>query len=175
VVGSIISAADRGSSLSLGAATLVLAKALVFLLGAFAIGAVASNRVFRIAARLPGRGTLLTTALAFCFLLAALASVVGLAPIVGAYAAGLILEEAHFTDFAERGEQRLEALVRPIAVFLVPVFFVVMGIRVDLGVILQPDALGLAALLTSWRSLGSRCARSVASVPPPIRRRSVSG
>jgi Kef-type K+ transport system membrane component KefB len=89
-----------------GAATLVLVKALVFLVGAFSIGAFASPRMFQIAARLPGRGTLLTTALAFCFLLAALASFIGLAPIVGAYAAGLILEEAHFADFADALRQR---------------------------------------------------------------------
>lgn len=148
VVGSIISAADHGTALSLGAALLVLAKALAFLVGAFSIGVFSSPRVFSFAARLPGRGTLLTTALAFCFILSALASLIGLAPIVGAYAAGLILEEAHYTDFADRGEHRLEELVRPISVFLVPVFFVLMGMRVELGAFLQPGVLGLAALLT---------------------------
>jgi Kef-type K+ transport system membrane component KefB len=148
VVGSIITAADHGTALSLGAAMLVLAKALAFLIGAFSIGALSSPRVFSAAARLPGRGTLLTTALAFCFLLSALASLIGLAPIVGAYAAGLILEETHYTDFADKGEHRLEELVRPISVFLVPVFFVLMGMRVELGAFLQPGVLGLAALLT---------------------------
>ena len=148
VVGSIISAADHGTALSLGDALLVLAKALAFLVGAFSIGVFSSPRVFSFAARLPGRGTLLTTALAFCFILSALASLIGLAPIVGAYAAGLILEEAHYTDFADRGEHRLDELVRPISVFLVPVFFVLMGMRVELGAFLQPGVLGLAALLT---------------------------
>ena len=156
VVGSIISAADRGTALSLGAALLVLAKALAFLVGAFSIGVFSSPRVFSFAARLPGRGTLLTTALAFCFLLSALASLIGLAPIVGAYAAGLILEEAHYTDFADRGEHRLEELVRPISVFLVPVFFVLMGMRVELGAFLQPGVLGLAALLTLVAVIGKQ-------------------
>jgi Kef-type K+ transport system membrane component KefB len=134
----------------------VLAKALGFLVGALSIGAFASPRVFTFAARLPGRGTLLTTALAFCFLLAALASLIGLAPIVGAYAAGLILEEAHYTDFAGRGEHRLEELVRPISVFMVPVFFVLMGMRVELGAFLQPGVLGLAALLTVVAVVGKQ-------------------
>jgi Kef-type K+ transport system membrane component KefB len=156
VVGSIISAADRGTTLSLGAATLVLAKALGFLIGAFSIGAFASPKLFHIAAQLPGRGTLLTTALAFCFLLASLASLIGLAPIVGAYAAGLILEEAHYTDFADKGEHRLEELVRPISVFLVPIFFVLMGMRVELGAFLQPGVLGLAALLTVVAIVGKQ-------------------
>jgi len=156
VVASMISAADRATSLSLGAATLVLAKALGFLVGAFVIGALASPLLFRIAARLPGRGTLLTTALAFCFLLASLASLIGLAPIVGAYAAGLILEEAHYTDFASREEHQLEELVRPISVLLVPIFFVLMGMHVQLGALLQPGALGLATLLTVAAIIGKQ-------------------
>jgi hypothetical protein len=47
------------------------------------------------------------------------------------YAAGLILEDAHFQTFANRGEQQLEDLVHPLLTFLVPVSFVVMGMRVD--------------------------------------------
>jgi Kef-type K+ transport system membrane component KefB len=156
VVINFISAADHGTSLSFGAATLVLAKALVFLVGAFSFGAFASPRLFQVAARLPGRGTLLTTALAFCFLLAALASFIGLAPIVGAYAAGLILEEANFTDFRDREQHGLEELVRPISVLLAPIFFVVMGMRVEFDVILRSGVIGLAALLTIVAIVGKQ-------------------
>jgi Kef-type K+ transport system membrane component KefB len=172
VVGSIITAANEGTSLSLGAAALVLAKALGFLVGAFSIGAFASPRVFAVAARLPGRGTLLTTALAFCFLLAAIASLIGLAPIVGAYAAGLILEEAHYADLTEQGEHRLEELVRPISVFLVPVFFVLMGMRVELGAFLQPGVLGLAALLTLVAIVGKQ-ACALGGIGAPVDRTTI--
>jgi Kef-type K+ transport system membrane component KefB len=156
VVGSIITAANAGTSLSLGAASLVLAKALGFLIGAFTIGAFVSPRMFAAAARLPGRGTLLTTALAFCFLLSALASIIGLAPIVGAYSAGLILEEAHYSDFTVLDEHRVEDLVRPISVFLVPIFFVLMGMRVELSAFTQPGVPGLAALLTVVAIIGKQ-------------------
>ena len=172
VVGSIISAADRGTALSLGAALLVLAKALAFLVGAFSIGALSTPRVFSLAARLPGRGTLLTTALAFCFLLSALASLIGLAPIVGAYAAGLILEETHYTEFAGKGEHRLEELVRPISVFLVPVFFVLMGMRVEIGALLQPGALGLAAVLTVVAVAGKQ-ACALGGIGAPVDRTTI--
>jgi len=172
VVGSIISAADRGTALSLGAALLVLAKALAFLVGAFSIGALTTPRVFSLAARLPGRGTLLTTALAFCFLLSALASLIGLAPIVGAYAAGLILEETHYTEFAGKGEHRLEELVRPISVFLVPVFFVLMGMRVEIGALLQPGALGLAAVLTVVAVAGKQ-ACALGGIGAPVDRTTI--
>jgi len=172
VVGSIISAADRGTALSLGAALLVLAKALAFLVGAFSIGALSTPRVFSLAARLPGRGTLLTTALAFCFLLSALASLIGLAPIVGAYAAGLILEETHYTEFAGKGEHRLEELVRPISVFLVPVFFVLMGMRVEIGALLQPGVLGLAAVLTVVAVAGKQ-ACALGGIGAPVDRTTI--
>jgi Kef-type K+ transport system membrane component KefB len=98
----------------------------------------------------------LATALVFCFGLAYLASIIGLAPIVGAYAAGLILEEVHFRDFASRGEQQLEHLVHPISTFLVPVFFVIMGMRVDLAAFARMGVLGLAALLTVAAIVGKQ-------------------
>ena len=148
VVGGVIAAADRGDSLSSSEVALVVGKAVLFLFGALAVGVYLSPRLFGVASRLRGRGVLLATALIFCFVLAYLAAFIGLAPIVGAYAAGLILEDVHFRDFMNRGEQQLEHLVHPISSFLVPVFFVLMGMRVDLAAFAKLDVLGLAALLT---------------------------
>ena len=148
VIGSVIAAANLGTGLSYGQVAAVLFKALAFLVGALAVGAVFSPRLFALTARLRGQGTLLTTALVFCFLLAYLASAVGLAPIVGAYAAGLVLEEAH--------SQKLEELVRPIGTLLVPVFFVVMGTRVRLEAFAHTEILGLAALLTVAAIVGKQ-------------------
>jgi Kef-type K+ transport system membrane component KefB len=133
-----------------------LAEAVIFLFGALAIGTLVSPRLFRLVSRLPGTGALLTTALVCCFALASLASTIGLAPIVGAYAAGLILEETHYREFTERGEHRLEELVRPISILLVPLFFVLMGMRVDLHAFARPGAIGLAALLTVAAIVGKQ-------------------
>lgn len=156
VVSGIIAAANRGDSLSYAEIGLVVGKAIVFLFGALAVGVYLSPHVFGIASRLKGRGVLLATALVFCFSLAYLASVVGLAPIVGAYAAGLILEDVHFRDFVIRGEQQLEHLLHPISAFLVPVFFVIMGMRVELTAFTRMDVLGLAALLTIAAIVGKQ-------------------
>jgi Kef-type K+ transport system membrane component KefB len=156
VVGGIIAAANQGESLSYGEVGSVLAKAVSFLFGALALGVYLSPRVFGVASRLSGGGVLLATALVFCFGLAYVSSIIGLAPIVGAYAAGLVLEDVHFRDFANRGEQQLEHLVHPISTFLVPVFFVVMGMRVDLAAFARVDVLGLAALLTAAAILGKQ-------------------
>jgi Kef-type K+ transport system membrane component KefB len=156
VVSGTIAAANLGASLSYGAVGFMLGKAIVFLFGALALGVYLSPRAFGLASRLRGRGVLLATALVFCFGLAYLASIIGLAPIVGAYAAGLILEEVHFRDFASRGEQQLEHLVHPISTFLVPVFFVIMGMRVDLAAFARMDVLGLATLLTVAAIVGKQ-------------------
>lgn len=148
VVAGLITAADTGTSLSIGAIGLVLGKAALFLVGALWLGLAISPRLFAAGARLRGESVLLVIALAFCFLLSWLAAEIGLAAIVGAYAAGLILEPAHYRAFADKGERSLEELLRPIASFLVPVFFVVIGMRVDLMAFARADVVGLAAVLT---------------------------
>ena len=156
VVAGVIGAAETGAALSAGGTGLILAKAALFLFGALAIGVVLSPRLFAVAARLRGRGVLLATALVACFVLGALASAIGLAAIVGAYAAGLILEDVHWREFTRRGEQRVQDLVAPIAEFLVPVFFVLMGMRVELKAFGQPGVLGLALLLTVAAIVGKQ-------------------
>jgi Kef-type K+ transport system membrane component KefB len=156
VVAGIIGAAETGAVLSVGATGVMVAKAALFLLGALAVGVTLSPRLFAGAARLRGRGVLLATALVACFVLAALASAIGLAAIVGAYAAGLVLEDVHWREFTRRGEQRVQDLIAPIAEFLVPVFFVLMGMRVELRAFAQPGVLGLALLLTVAAVVGKQ-------------------
>jgi Kef-type K+ transport system membrane component KefB len=90
---------------------------------------------------------LLPLGLGFAFLLAWLGSLAGLASIVGAYAAGLILEPAHLVDLEHRERHTLEDLVHPLVTVLSPLFFVLMGAKVDPVALFQPSTLGFAALL----------------------------
>lgn len=156
VVTGMIAAADRGGALSYGTIALILVKAVVFLVASLAIGVRFSPRLFRVAAKLQARGVLLAVGLAFCFLLAWLANFIGLAPIVGAFAAGLILEDVHYKEFTDRGEHSLEELIAPISSFLAPVFFVVMGLRTELAVFADLRVLGLAGALTVAAVLGKQ-------------------
>ena len=156
IVSGAIRAADAGTQLALGDVVAVLVKAFVFLGGALALGVWLSPKLFHLASRLRGNGVLLATALVFCFGLSYLAAIIGLAPIVGAYAAGLILEDVHFKDFKVRGEQPLGVLIAPVATLLVPVFFVLMGMRVDLAAFARVDVLGLAAALTLVAIVGKQ-------------------
>jgi Kef-type K+ transport system membrane component KefB len=156
VVTGVIAAADRGGSVAAGDVVFTLVKAVGFLGGSLFLGVLLSKRLFFLASKLRARGVLLATGLAFCFFLSWLAGVIGLAPIVGAFAAGLILEDVHYRDFVDRGEHGLEELIHPISSFLVPIFFVVMGIRTDLKSFLQPGVLGLAVALTVVAIVGKQ-------------------
>ena len=148
VVVGVISAADAGQALSYGDFAITLGKAAGFLVGALVLGLWLSPRMFSVASRLRASGVLLAVSLAFCFLLSYLASAIGLAPIVGAFAAGLILEQTHYEELATRERHTLEQLISPIAQFLVPIFFVLMGARTDLASFARPGVLLLAAALT---------------------------
>ena len=158
----VVAAADSGGTLSYADIIVTIATAIGFLIGAVALGVYVSPRLFFMASQLQARGVLLALGLAFCFLLSWLAAAVGLASIVGAFAAGLILEDVHYRDFVNRGERGLEELIHPISSFLVPIFFVLMGMRTDLRSFLQPGVLGLAAGLTVAAIVGKQaCALGV--------------
>jgi Kef-type K+ transport system membrane component KefB len=162
VVSGVITAVGVGGTLSYGGIALIVFKAAAFLVASLVLGVYLSPKLFTLASRLQARGVLLALGLAWCFLLAWLSSLIGLAPIVGAFAAGLILEDVHYRGFVDRGEHTLEELIRPISAFLVPVFFVLMGMRTDLRAFAMPGVLGLALALTLAAALGKQaCALGV--------------
>ena len=141
----------------------VVAKAVGFLVLALTAGPFISRSLFRVASFLRGKGLLTAGALLFCFGSAWVASRAGLAPIIGAFAAGLVLQDVHYRELAERTEsQRLKDLLLPIAGFIVPVFFVMMGVRIDLRHLADPNILGLAAAMTIAAIIGKQfCALGV--------------
>ncbi|MEZ6130632.1 MAG: cation:proton antiporter [Planctomycetaceae bacterium] len=106
-----------------------------FLATALLMGAIQLPRLlFRAASFLRGHGLLVTTALVICFLFSWGASLVGLAPIIGAFAAGLILEGAHYQEVDDKWKnRRLEDALAPLSALMVPIFFVGTGIAVDLS------------------------------------------
>lgn len=155
VVGAI-QASEAGRTLALSSIAWITGKAVLFFGGAIALGVALSPRIFRLASGLRGSGVLLAIGLASCFLLAWASGEIGLAPIIGAFAAGLILESVHYRDFLARGELPLEELVRPISRFLAPVFFVVMGLRTDLAAFAVEGTIGLALALTVAAIVGKQ-------------------
>jgi Kef-type K+ transport system membrane component KefB len=163
VVAGAIKAAATGAVLRLADVALISGKAIAFLVGALFVGHYVAPRIFHGAGRFESRGVLLALSFAFCFALAWAAALVGLAPIVGAFAAGLVLDEIHFETFTERGTHDLQKLITPVSTILVPIFFVLMGIRVDLRAFARLDLLGFAATLTIAAIAGKQvCSLAVA-------------
>jgi len=164
VVSGVIAAADRGQAFQPLSVLWILGKSLLFLAGALVLGRWLSPRLFGLASRLRGERVLLPTALAICFGLAWLAGRAGLAPIVGAFAGGLILEEAHYEALLARDHEhrKIPQLLEPLETFLVPLFFVAMGMHVDLRVFGSAGILGFAAVLTLAAVIGKQaCALGV--------------
>jgi Kef-type K+ transport system membrane component KefB len=156
VVVGIIKAADIGATLNPLGVLVIILKAIGFFAGALVIGVKFSPSLFKVASFLRVKGMLLTTALTVCFILAWLADRIGLAPIVGAFAAGLVMEPIHFRDFTSRGEGHLEELLAPIGLFLIPIFFVRMGLEVDLTAFGNVSVLGFAFALTMVAIIGKQ-------------------
>jgi Kef-type K+ transport system membrane component KefB len=157
-----VESASTGAQLSGVSVAIVAAKAVAFLCGAVALGKLVVPHVFAGAGRLEGRGVLLSLAVSLCFALAWAAAAVGLAAIIGAFAAGLLLEEAHFEKLPHHTKHDLRELLKPVSQLLVPLFFVLVGLRVDLRVFARPAVLAFACVLTLAAILGKQaCALGV--------------
>jgi len=161
VVAGAIKAAGIGVALSFFDVALIALKSLAFLIGAIVIGHLLMPRMLHGAGRLETRGVLLTLAISCCLFLAWAAAKAGLAPIVGAFAAGLILDEVHYKH-GRQPERDLNDLLQPVSTVLVPIFFVLMGLKVDLRLFTRVDILGLAFALTVAAIVGKQiCALGV--------------
>ncbi len=156
VVAGAIKATAAGVALSLYEVGLIAAKALLFLVGSIVIGQLIMPRLLRGAGRLEARGVLLTLSISFCLFLSWVSAQVGLAPIVGAFAAGLVLDEVHFKPANARKERELTDLLQPVSAVLVPIFFVLMGLKVDLRLIGRIEIVGFALVLTLAAVLGKQ-------------------
>ena len=162
IVAGAIRAAASGGALSMLDVGWIALKSILFLVASIALGLLLVPRLLRGAGRLETRGVLLTLAISFCLFLAWAAAKVGLAPIVGAFAAGLILDEVHYKPKDGRTEGDLNELLQPVSTVLVPIFFVLMGLKVDLSLFVRLDILGFALVLTLVAIIGKQiCAAGV--------------
>lgn len=165
VQGLIVAADSPASDVNLSIEILkIVILSIIFLGGAIVVGVKATPWLTKIVSKMRVPGMKLVYSLLFALLLSWLADVVGLASIVGAFAAGLVLDEVHFKDF-KGTPHRLEELIEPIAAFLVPVFFVLMGIQVKLETFADVSILGLALGLTVAALIGKQVCGAVVRDP----------
>jgi Kef-type K+ transport system membrane component KefB len=155
VGGMATAAATGGSGVSLVMVLGIVVQAAVFLVAAAAFGHFLSAPLARWAGR-TGRPdeTLLVFGLALCFCFAFLSERIGLADIIGAFAAGVFIDPYGRGIRTHDEADTLRRLLHPLSSVFVPLFFVLMGMRVSLeglplgSVLLLAGALTLCAVLS---------------------------
>ena len=85
--------------------------------------------------------TPLVPAFILMFALALVSAAIGLAAIIGAFVAGLIVAETEAQD-------ELQHEIRPLGLIFTPFFFAVTGAQIDLGALVDPAIAALAIVLT---------------------------
>ena len=145
VILSAVSGIAASGSLQWGSVAKTVLLSAGFLVAALWLGPYLATGLVKIVHRMRVRGVLIGTAVAFAFAMALAAHALGTALIVGAFAAGILLAS---TDKKED----IDTTVRPVVDVFAPVFFVMVGAKVDLSVFNPSTAenravLGLAALL----------------------------
>ncbi|MRR08722.1 cation:proton antiporter [bacterium] len=183
VILAVVSSLVQAGSVSFGEVGWIIAKAVLFLGGSIWLGRLIAPHSSRWLARLDaGPSMLFAQVLATGLVLAWLAHAMGLAPIIGAFAAGLLFEPVflrHYeqpaivreiepllpageTGLADRlrpilvrhaGHQH-EHMIEPIGYFFVPVFFVLTGMQVDLKTLADPATVAIALGLTAAAIVG---------------------
>lgn len=156
VLGLIVLAVVAGVAVSgqieYGRALQLAVSASLFLGTVILFGEKLVKRLVPLVAALDRSNIRLLFPLLLAFVTAWLANMVQLAPIVGAFAAGLVLNEAHFAAYDER--LSVQDWIRPLESVFSPIFFVLMGMQVNLEAFMRPKALVLGAALLLAATVG---------------------
>lgn len=196
VILAVVSAIVTAGTVSAIQVGLILLKAIAFLVGAVVVGHLLAPRMGRLFSTVStGAGMKFTLAISLALIFAYLAGAIGLAPIVGAFAAGLVLDPVHFDDFEKpvvyqeisdslstadaptrervrtvvdaHAERHIEQLIEPLGHFLVPIFFVLTGMAVDVRVLFDIPVLIVALGITLVAVVGKLVSAFVAG---PVRK-----
>ncbi len=151
----IVSGVIFSGGLVLGNVMSIIVLATAFLAGAVYLGPFIVRQMVRVLGRLDIVEAKIFTSFMFVMVLAWFANLAGLATLVGAFTAGLILNESYFKDLDPQGKQiSIRELVMPLEVVLVPIFFVLMGMQVKLESFASISVLIMAGVLVMAAMLG---------------------
>lgn len=176
IILAIVSALATGGDASGGLVLELVAKSIGFLAGAIVLGSLLASPLSKLfSAVSSGIGMKLTLALGFALTFGYIAELFGLEPIIGAFAAGLLLDAVHFESFSdpeiiddirhlEKDETvasiikkhrhaHVEDLINSMGLIFIPVFFVYTGLQVDFGSLLQPKLYFIAGIITIFAFL----------------------
>lgn len=121
--------------------------AIVFLVATVYLGPYFIRLFVRLFSRLDIIEAKMFVSYLFVMVMAWMANLSGLATIIGAFAAGLILQDTYFESWDDdrKCPVTIKDLIMPLEVILVPIFFVLMGLQVKLETFLQQDVMIVAA------------------------------
>ena len=134
IVMGIVGVAGSGGAIDWGRIGIIALKSVGIWLGVTALGLIFAHKIAKFLKVFPPSRTYAILAFGLSLLLAGLFEQAGLAMIVGAYVMGLSLSK---TDISFAVQHQLEGISN----FLVPIFFVVMGMLVDVRVFQDADVL----------------------------------
>jgi len=183
IILSVVQSIVQTGSIELFQLLRIIGTSIAFLGGGLIIGQYIGRPAAQIIAWINNSaGSKLGFALMICLVFAYCSHLVGLAPIVGAFTAGLVLDEVFFKSFdgpsvipkitsvlggkddpiakevslvlEEHSGKHLEEIVEPLGHFLVPVFFIIVGLDVRLDVLLNPTILLTALSVTAVAVIG---------------------
>ncbi|MDQ3008443.1 MAG: cation:proton antiporter [bacterium] len=190
IILAIVSSLALGGTVTALSIGFIVMKSFLFLVLSVVIGQLLAPYLSHVFVMInTGYGTKFTLAISFGLIFAAIASLIGLEPIIGAFSAGLVLDPVHFKRFKEphlvqdiknhisdlapatkskitevlnhHTDRSVEEIIEPLALFFVPIFFVTTGMSVNIGSLLDPRTIGLSLVLTVVAILG----KMVAALP----------
>lgn len=179
IILAIVSAIATLGAVSLGMIGTIAAKAILFLIGSIVLGQILAKWIGKLFSKIhTGVAMKFTLVVCFGLFFAYLAQKIGLAPIVGAFAAGLVLDPVHFKYFKDphviedvkeilneegvespikkkvsaamshHSHRHIEELIEPLGHFLVPLFFVMTGMAVKIETLFDTKILLVALVIT---------------------------
>lgn len=158
VLGLIILAVVAGivssGVISISTIGIILLKAILFLVAVLFVGSKFLDHQIRFASIVENKNVRLLFPFMLLFLLAWLSDLIGLASIVGAFAAGLIIKEEYFDVAGSDINSSVKSVIEPIEKIFAPVFFVIMGLQVDPSAFFNFSILGVALVLTFVAIIG---------------------
>ncbi len=128
IVLAVVASLAKTGEIDIANVLYLIISATAFLIGSILLGGLFNQSFVAIVEQLKTRGNVIVPAFTFAFFMAFLGNAIHLEAILGAFAAGLVLDE---TD----ARNELDELVKPISDLFVPIFFVTVGARADLGVL----------------------------------------
>ncbi|MCK4799996.1 cation:proton antiporter, partial [Candidatus Parcubacteria bacterium] len=153
IILSIVSGIIISGTISVTSIATISLTSVAFLVGSIIVGLKTAPIIGKWVSGMRVEGMKIVTAFLFLFIMSYLADMMGLATIVGAFAAGLVLDDVSFKN---KREHHIEVLVKPLYCIFVPIFFVLMGIQVKLDAFLDPKIILIALGITVVSIVGKQ-------------------